>query len=140
MSSKMYIILLLVACGIYYAIMIPGYRKKKKQQKEYIQTHPDVVKVYIKPALDQNIEVNSVDGEKPDSFNEGLKWGFLVKAGERELEMQSRITEKTSMIMMKETTETIYGPDKITYHFEAGHKYQLTFDGEIKAYQINITE
>lgn len=140
MNSRMYIILLLIGCGIYYAIMLPSYRKKKKEQKEYIRSNPDVVKVYIKPAMDQNIDIKSVDGEKPNLFNEGLKWGFLVKAGERELEMQSRISEKTSMIIMEEATETIYGSDKISFRFEECHKYQLTFDGEIKAYKIDPIE
>lgn len=140
MNPKMYILLLLIGCAIYYVIMFPSYRKKKKEQKEYIQENPDIVKVYIKPSLGQNIDLKTVDGEKPRSFNEGLKWGFLVRAGERELEMQPRVIEETSMIMMKEAVETACEGCKISYHFEAGHKYQLTFDEEMKTYAINPVE
>ena len=69
-------------------------QKEAKKLQEWLDQHPNAVKVYTKGKISLigsgTLTIIDVDGEQPKQFTEGLKGGFYVLPGTHVVGIQER--------------------------------------------------
>ena len=89
-SHIYYFILIPIGLIAYFAFAIFKTKNEKKRVTNWLNEHPNAVKVYIGKTSSvtgylasaaRQITVNSVDGERPLFFREKLSTGFYVTPG-----------------------------------------------------------
>jgi hypothetical protein len=126
-------ILTFIVIGVVIAISVvfnvTKFKSLKKTKQNYLEKHPDAVKVYLSlktlVALG-SVTVHSVDGDEPAFFMENVKRGFYAMPGNRMVEMS--YSQSRPGIIHKSVTKT-YGPYKKELIIEPNKNYLLGFDG-----------
>ncbi len=110
-----------------------------KKVQAFLEQHPDAVKVYL-PGLGMSgvhavsVALESVDGEKPLIFMEGMKTGFYVLPGKHTLEATAT---KTRAGVLHKSVSTVFGPFKHEVQVEAYKIYQFGFDGKEEVFTFS---
>lgn len=103
-----------------------------KKVQAFLEQHPDAAKVYL-PVLGMSgvhavsVSLQSVDGEKPLTFIEGMKTGFYLLPGKHILEATAT---KTRAGVVHKSVSTVFGPLKHEVQVEAHKVYEFGFDGK----------
>ncbi len=126
------IVLLVFMVGLP-AVFYFVYKKfSDKKIKEFLEKNPNAIKVYL-GGLEMNgvhavsINLDSVDGEKPLTFMEGLKTGIYLLPGKHILEATAT---KTRPWIMHKSVSTVFGPIKNEVEVEMHKTYSFGFDAQ----------
>ena len=139
-SHIYYFILIPIGLLAYFAFAIFKTKKDKQRVTNWLNEHPDAVKVYIGKTSSvtgylasaaRQISVNSVDGERPLFFTEKLSNGFYVTPGTHIVE--SSFTKTRPGIIYRSVTTT-YGPSKQEITVEGLKSYNYSFDTNEERY------
>lgn len=110
-----------------------------KKVQAFLEQHPDAAKVYL-PVMGMSgmhavtISLESVDGEKPLTFMEGMKPGFYLLPGKRVLEATAT---KTRAGVVHKSVSTVFGPLKHEVEVEAHKVYEFGFDGKEEVFTFS---
>ena len=110
-----------------------------KKVQAFLEQHPDAVKVYL-PVLGMSgvhavsVSLQSVDGEKPLTFIEGMKTGFYVLPGKHTLVATAT---KTRAGVLHKSVSTVFGPLKHEVQVEAQKVYEFGFDGKEEVFTFS---
>ena len=147
-SHIYYFILLPIGLLAYFAFAIFKTKKDKQRVTNWLNEHPDAVKVYIGKTSSvtgylasaaQQITIRSVDGERPFYFREKLSTGFYVTPGTHIVESSF---SKTRPGFFYRSVTTTYGASKQEITVEASKSYNYFFNTKEEAYgfeEINGT-
>lgn len=139
-SNIYYFIIIPIGLIAYFAFAIFKTKNEKKQVTNWLNEHPNAVKVYIGKTSSvtgylasaaRQISVNSVDGERPLFFTEKLSNGFYVTPGTHIVE--SSFTKTRPGIIYRSVTTT-YGPSKQEITVEGLKSYNYSFDTNEERY------
>ena len=139
-SHIYYFILLPIGLLAYFAFAIFKTKKDKQRVTNWLNEHPDAVKVYIGKTSSitgmlasaaQQITVSSVDGERPLFFTEKLSTGFYVTPGTHVVESSF---SKTRPGFFYRSVTTTYGASKQEITVEASKSYNYFFNTKEEAY------
>ena len=139
-SHIYYFILIPIGLIAYFAFAIFKTKNDKKRVTNWLNEHPNAVKVYIGKTSSvtgylasaaRQITVNSVDGERPLFFTEKLSNGFYVTPGTHIVE--SSFTKTRPGIIYRSVTTT-YGPSKQEITVEGLKSYNYSFDTNEERY------
>ena len=147
-SHIYYFILLPIGLLAYFAFAIFKTKNDKQRVTNWLNEHPDAVKVYISKissvtgmlaSAAQRITVISVDGERPLFFREKLSTGFYVTPGTHIVESSF---SKTRLGILYRSVTTTYGASKQEITVESSKSYNYFFNTKKEAYgfeEINGT-
>ena len=139
-SNIYYFILIPIGLIAYFAFAIFKTKNDKQRVTNWLNEHPNAVKVYIGKTSSvtgylasaaRQISVNSVDGERPLFFTEKLSNGFYVTPGTHIVE--SSFTKTRPGIIYRSVTTT-YGPSKQEITVEGLKSYNYSFDTNEERY------
>ena len=139
-SHIYYFILIPIGLLAYFAFAIFKTKNDKKRVTNWLNEHPDAVKVYIGKTSSvtgmlasaaQQITVSSVDGERPFYFREGLSTGFYVTPGTHIVESSF---SKTRPGFFYRSVTTTYGASKQEITVEASKSYNYFFNTKEEVY------
>ena len=139
-SHIYYFILIPIGLIAYFAFAIFKTKNEKQRVTNWLNEHPNAVKVYIGKTSSvtgylasaaRQISVNSVDGERPLFFTEKLSNGFYVTPGTHIVE--SSFTKTRPGIIYRSVTTT-YGPSKQEITVEGLKSYNYSFDTNEERY------
>ena len=139
-SHIYYFILLPIGLLAYFAFAIFKTKKDKQHVTNWLNEHPDAVKVYIGKTSSitgmlasaaQQITVSSVDGERPLFFTEKLSTGFYVTPGTHVVESSF---SKTRPGFFYRSVTTTYGASKQEITVEASKSYNYFFNTKEETY------
>ena len=139
-SHIYYFILIPIGLLAYFAFAIFKTKNDKKRVTNWLNEHPDAVKVYIGKTSSvtgmlasaaQQITVSSVDGERPFYFREKLSTGFYVTPGTHVVESSF---SKTRPGFFYRSVTTTYGASKQEITVEASKAYNYFFNTKEEAY------
>ena len=139
-SNIYYFIIIPIGLIAYFAFAIIKTKNEKKRVTNWLNEHPNAVKVYIGKTSSvtgylasaaRQISVNSVDGERPLFFTEKLSNGFYVTPGTHIVE--SSFTKTRPGIIYRSVTTT-YGPSKQEITVEGLKSYNYSFDTNEERY------
>ncbi|EMB39868.1 hypothetical protein E4N99_04215 [Treponema denticola] len=139
-SNIYYFIIIPIGLIAYFAFAIFKTKNEKKRVTNWLNEHPNAVKVYIGKTSSvtgylasaaRQISVNSVDGERPLFFTEKLSNGFYVTPGTHIVE--SSFTKTRPGIIYRSVTTT-YGPSKQEITVEGLKSYNYSFDTSEERY------
>ncbi len=139
-SHIYYFILLPIGLLAYFAFAIFKTKKDKQRVTNWLNEHPDAVKVYIGKTSSitgmlasaaQQITVSSVDGERPLFFTEKLSTGFYVTPGTHVVESSF---SKTRPGFFYRSVTTTYGASKQEITVEASKSYNYFFNTKEETY------
>jgi hypothetical protein len=136
--NPVYFIVVIVFVAVAYTISQNMARKAAGNTREFLNRHPDAVKIYLTTKIGiitEGVAVATVDGEPPALFTEGgalgiqgfpgSKNGLYAEPGTRTLELQ--YTHNRPGLMYKNVS-TSTGLVKKEFVVEAGKTYVLGFD------------
>lgn len=130
----MRIIIGFLVFSIGYGAFIYWYSNNKN--KKWLEENPTAVKVYM-PTMSASgisvgtMEVESIDGEEPRFFTEGMKRGFYLLPGTHVI--TSTFT-KTRPGVVHRSVSTVFGPTKQEVEVKAGESYYYDFDTKTNTY------
>lgn len=139
-SHIYYFILIPIGLLAYFAFAIFKTKNDKQRVTNWLNEHPDAVKVYISKissvtgmlvSAAQHITVNSVDGERPFYFREKLSTGFYVTPGTHIVESSF---SKTRPGFFYRSVTTTYGATKQEITVESSKAYNYFFNTKEEAY------
>ncbi|UTD12473.1 hypothetical protein HO345_05520 [Treponema denticola] len=139
-SNIYYFIIIPIGLITYFAFAIFKTKNEKKRVTNWLNEHPNAVKVYIGKTSSvtgylasaaRQISVNSVDGERPLFFTEKLSNGFYVTPGTHIVE--SSFTKTRPGIIYRSVTTT-YGPSKQEITVEGLKSYNYSFNTNEERY------
>ena len=139
-SHIYYFILIPIGLIAYFAFAIFKTKNEKQRVTNWLNEHPNAVKVYIGKTSSvigylasavQRITVNSVDGERPLFFREKLSTGFYVTPGTHIVESSF---SKTRPGFFYRSVTTTYGASKQEITVEASKSYNYFFNTKEEAY------
>ena len=139
-SHIYYFILIPIGLLAYFAFAIFKTKKNKQRVTNWLNEHPDAVKVYIGKTSSitgmlasaaQQITVSSVDGERPLFFTEKLSTGFYVTPGTHVVESSF---SKTRPGFFYRSVTTTYGASKQEITVEASKSYNYFFNTKEETY------
>ena len=135
-SNIYYFIIIPIGLIAYFAFAIFKTKNEKKRVTNWLNEHPNAVKVYIGKksylaSAARQISVNSVDGERPLFFTEKLSNGFYVTPGTHIVE--SSFTKTRPGIIYRSVTTT-YGPSKQEITVEGLKSYNYSFNTNEERY------
>ena len=139
-SHIYYFILIPIGLIAYFAFAIFKTKNEKQRVTNWLNEHPNAVKVYIGKTSSvtgylasaaRQISVNSVDGERPLFFTEKLSNGFYVTPGTHIVE--SSFTKTRPGIIYRSVTTT-YGPSKQEITVEGLKSYNYSFNTNEERY------
>lgn len=112
-------------------------QKEAKKLQEWLDQHPNAVKVYTKGKISLigsgTLTIIDVDGEQPKQFTEGLKGGFYVLPGTHVV--CSQYQKQRASLVYKSVTTT-YDATKQEIEVEAGKTYLYSFDEKEAEYKF----
>lgn len=122
---------------VYMIIMVLYMKKWKGNAQKWLAENPTAAKVYIisKSGMvrTNGLVINSVDGNSPILFNEGIKVGIYLLPGTHLIE--STFTTTRPGILYRNVSTT-YGPTKQEIEVEANKTYGLSFDLKTESYEF----
>lgn len=123
---------------VLYAIGMFVYMQRKKgDASRWLAQNPNAAKVFLatKSNVIRNnyLVINSVDGQAPVEFFEGIKKGFYLLPGSHIVE-SSFSTSRPGILYRRVTTS--YGPTKQELTVEANKTYTYTFDLKNESYEF----
>jgi len=134
--NPIYIIIVVAFVVVAYVISQGQARKAMGVTREFLEKHPEAVKIYLAGKfglISESVFVATVDGEAPPYFSEGIgipgfpgsKSGLYALPGTRTLELQ--YTRNRPGVLYKNVTTST---DLVKKQFvvEAGGAYLLGFD------------
>ena len=127
-SHIYYFILLPIGLLAYFAFAIFKTKKDKQRVTNWLNEHPDAVKVYIGKT---SSVTGSVDGERPFYFREKLSTGFYVTPGTHVVESSF---SKTRPGFFYRSVTTTYSASKQEVTVEASKSYNYFFNTKEEAY------
>lgn len=139
-SHIYYFILIPIGLLAYFAFAIFKTKKDKQRVTNWLNEHPDAVKVYIGKTSSvtgylasaaQQITIRSVDGERPFYFREKLSTGFYVTPGTHVVESSF---SKTRPGFFYRSVTTTYGASKQEIIVEASKSYNYFFNTKEETY------
>ena len=139
-SNIYYFIIIPIGLIAYFAFAIFKTKNEKKRVTNWLNEHPNAVKVYIGKTSSvtgmlasaaQQITVSSVDGERPFYFREKLSTGFYVTPGTHVVESSF---SKTRPGFFYRSVTTTYGASKQEITVEASKSYNYFFNTKEEAY------
>ena len=139
-SNIYYFIIIPIGLIAYFAFAIFKTKNEKKRVTNWLNEHPNAVKVYIGKTSSvtgylasaaQQITVISVDGERPFYFREKLSTGFYVTPGTHIVESSF---SKTRPGFFYRSVTTTYGASKQEIIVEASKSYNYFFNTKEETY------
>ena len=139
-SHIYYFIIIPIGLLAYFAFAIFKTKQDKQRVTNWLNEHPDAVKVYIGKTSSvtgmlasaaQQITISSVDGERPFYFREKLSTGFYVTPGTHIVESSF---SKTRPGFFYRSVTTTYGASKQEITVEASKSYNYFFNTKEEAY------
>lgn len=123
---------------IAYMIGMFLYMKSRKNYiGKWLEANPNAAKVFVVSKTvaikTEGLVINSVDGQPPVHFQEGMKLGFYVLPGTRVVE--STFTTTRPGVMYKTVSKT-YGPTKQEIQVEANKVYEYKFNLKEETYEF----
>lgn len=143
-SHIYYFILIPIGLIAYFAFAIFKTKNEKKRVTNWLNEHPNAVKVYIGKTSSvtgylasaaRQITVNSVDGERPLFFTEKLSTGFYVTPGTHIVESSF---SKTRPGFFYRSVTTTYGASKQEITVENLKSYNYTFHTKEERYVFEV--
>ena len=143
-SNIYYFILIPIGLIAYFAFAIFKTKNEKKRVTNWLNEHPNAVKVYIGKTSSvtgylasaaRQITVNSVDGERPLFFREKLSTGFYVTPGTHIVESSF---SKTRPGFFYRSVTTTYGASKQEITVENLKSYNYTFHTKEERYVFEV--
>ena len=143
-SHIYYFILIPIGLIAYFAFAIFKTKNEKQRVTNWLNEHPNAVKVYIGKTSSvigylasavQRITVNSVDGERPLFFREKLSTGFYVTPGTHIVESSF---SKTRPSFFYRSVTTTYGASKQEITVENLKSYNYTFHTKEERYVFEV--
>lgn len=143
-SNIYYFILIPIGLIAYFAFAIFKTKNEKKRVTNWLNEHPNAVKVYIGKTSSvtgylasaaRQITVNSVDGERPLFFREKLSTGFYVTPGTHIVESSF---SKTRPSFFYRSVTTTYGASKQEITVENLKSYNYTFHTKEERYVFEV--
>ena len=143
-SNIYYFILIPIGLIAYFAFAIFKTKNDKKRVTNWLNEHPNAVKVYIGKTSSvtgylasaaRQITVNSVDGERPLFFREKLSTGFYVTPGTHIVESSF---SKTRPGFFYRSVTTTYGASKQEITVENLKSYNYTFHTKEERYVFEV--
>lgn len=134
-----------IICVIYLVIGLPltliYMKKMKNKTKKYLEENPDASKIMICISMllgefSDTLDIESIDGEKPNVFYEKTKRGILVLPGKHILEVEASWTRK--QVFKRVHTSTGYR--KLEIEVEAKKCYELKYNIEEKRFIFEENE
>lgn len=132
------IIMVFAGFIVVYMIFMMLYMKKRKgDAQKWLAENPTAAKVYIisKSGMvrSNGLTINSVDGNPPILFTEGMKVGFYLLPGTHLID--STFTTTRPGIMYRNVSTT-YGPTRQEITVEANKTYGYSFDLKTESYEF----
>lgn len=143
-SHIYYFILIPIGLIAYFAFAIFKTKNEKQRVTNWLNEHPNAVKVYIGKtssvtgylaSVARQITVNSVDGERPLFFREKLSTGFYVTPGTHIVESSF---SKTRPGFFYRSVTTTYGASKQEITVENLKSYNYTFHTKEERYVFEV--
>ena len=143
-SHIYYFILIPIGLIAYFAFAIFKTKNEKQRVTNWLNEHPNAVKVYIGKTSSvtgylasaaRQITVNSVDGERPLFFREKLSTGFYVTPGTHIVESSF---SKTRPGFFYRSVTTTYGASKQEITVENLKSYNYTFHTKEERYVFEV--
>ena len=143
-SHIYYFILIPIGLIAYFAFAIFKTKNEKQRVTNWLNEHPNAVKVYIGKTSSvtgylasaaRQISVNSVDGERPLFFREKLSTGFYVTPGTHIVESSF---SKTRPSFFYRSVTTTYGASKQEITVENLKSYNYTFHTKEERYVFEV--
>ena len=143
-SNIYYFIIIPIGLIAYFAFAIFKTKNEKKRVTNWLNEHPNAVKVYIGKTSSvtgylasaaRQISVNSVDGERPLFFREKLSTGFYVTPGTHIVESSF---SKTRPSFFYRSVTTTYGASKQEITVENLKSYNYTFHTKEERYVFEV--
>ena len=143
-SHIYYFILIPIGLIAYFAFAIFKTKNEKQRVTNWLNEHPNAVKVYIGKTSSvtgylasaaRQITVNSVDGERPLFFTEKLSTGFYVTPGTHIVESSF---SKTRPGFFYRSVTTTYGASKQEITVENLKSYNYTFHTKEERYVFEV--
>lgn len=133
MNNKIVIIFVAVMILVYIPWLMRNMKKVKKTAGDFATKNPTAARVFLKGMITGAITVNSVNGEPPVFFQEGVRTGFFLLPGESVVNLEYSWSRPG--VIHKSVTTTV-GPENIKLTAQPRKTYHLEYNKNEEQYEF----